>query len=180
MTRRFIPWLLALCVCGCAQETSPDNTVPVAAPEQRWVVTHNRFGPLAVGMSVDEAREAVRGSFAPTDPAASCDYAKTTSIPNGTYVMLGDKRVVRFDIRSDSIATAEGARVGDSEARIKSLYPNRIAIEPHHYVEGHYLIVRPVQASDSAFRILFETDGKKVTSYRAGRVPEIEWVEGCS
>jgi hypothetical protein len=27
--------------------------------------------------------------------------------------------------------------------------------------------------------IVFETDGKRVTMFRAGRMPEVEWVEGC-
>jgi hypothetical protein len=28
-------------------------------------------------------------------------------------------------------------------------------------------------------RLIFETDGKVVTSYRAGHEPEVEYVEGC-
>jgi hypothetical protein len=28
-------------------------------------------------------------------------------------------------------------------------------------------------------RIVFETDGKKVVKYRSGRLPAVEYVEGC-
>jgi hypothetical protein len=28
--------------------------------------------------------------------------------------------------------------------------------------------------------IVFETNGKTVTNFRAGRLPEVKWVEGCS
>jgi hypothetical protein len=27
---------------------------------------------------------------------------------------------------------------------------------------------------------VFETDGQRVTNYRVGRKPEVQWVEGCS
>jgi hypothetical protein len=27
--------------------------------------------------------------------------------------------------------------------------------------------------------LVFETDGKHVTMFRAGRLPEVKWVEGC-
>ena len=51
--------------------------------------------------------------------------------------------------------------------------------EPHKYVEaGHYLIVS--SPSDTTRQLVFETDGKRVTSYRVGRTPEVRWVEGCS
>ena len=32
----------------------------------------------------------------------------------------------------------------------------------------------------SVARIIFETDGKRVVKYRAGRGPQVEYVEGCS
>jgi hypothetical protein len=76
------------------------------------------------------------------------------------------------------LATAEGARVGDSEARIKEIYGDRVTVQPHKYLpNGHYLVV--AAAGDAANRIVFETDGKVVTTYRAGRRPEVENVEGC-
>jgi hypothetical protein len=40
---------------------------------------------------------------------------------------------------------------------------------------GHSLVFTP----DPQHRIIFETDGKVVTRYRAGRMPEVEWVEKC-
>jgi hypothetical protein len=29
------------------------------------------------------------------------------------------------------------------------------------------------------FRIVFETDGQRVTRFRAGRLPAVQYVEGC-
>ena len=67
-------------------------------------------------------------------------------------------------------------RASATEARIKQLYPG-VATTPHKYVAGgHYLTVT---GSDPANRIVFETDGSKVTTFRSGRTPEVENVEGC-
>lgn len=35
-------------------------------------------------------------------------------------------------------------------------------------------------SADRNFRIVFETDGRHVTSIRAGRLPEVGYTEGCS
>ena len=51
---------------------------------------------------------------------------------------------------------------------------------PHKYEQGwRYLTVTPAAPTDGAFRLVFETDGQKVVRYRAGRMPEVEWVENC-
>jgi hypothetical protein len=82
-------------------------------------------------------------------------------------------------IESDSaVATDDGARVGDSEAAIDSLYGAGVQRRPHKYTDGRYLIVPSPR--DSALRLVFETDGARVTRFRAGRLPQVEWVEGCS
>ena len=87
---------------------------------------------------------------------------------------------LRIDGRDSTVATREGARVGDSEARIKSLYGSAVRVEPHKYTgpTGHYLTVTP--ANDTRHLIVFETDGERVTMFRVGRKPEVSYVEGCS
>jgi hypothetical protein len=93
-------------------------------------------------------------------------------------VMIDEGRIARIEIDSTNVATAAGARVGDSEARIEQLYPKRVTVTPHKYVEGHYLTVNA--ADDSSFAIVFETERWKVTRYRAGRKPAVGFVEGCA
>ena len=38
----------------------------------------------------------------------------------------------------------------------------------------------PDPAKQRAFWIVFETDGQRLTAYRSGRRPAVEYVEGCS
>ena len=92
--------------------------------------------------------------------------------------MVDEGRIARVEIDSAGIATAAGARVGDTEERIRSLYPGRVTVTPHKYEDGHYLTVNA--ADDSSFAIVFETSKGRVTRYRAGRRPAVELVEGCS
>ncbi len=94
--------------------------------------------------------------------------------------MVVDGRIARIEVKNSAVATATGAGVGDSEARIHALYPGRVQVRPHKYTDGHYLIVRPEATSDSANRLIFETDGRHVLEYRAGLLPAVAWVEGCS
>jgi hypothetical protein len=96
--------------------------------------------------------------------------------------MVTDGRISRVDIWRDSrVTTFSGAGIGDTEARIKALYPGKIQVSPHKYVRGgHYLTFVPKDRSDSNYRLVFETDGNRVTQYRAGKLPEVEFVEGCA
>jgi hypothetical protein len=94
--------------------------------------------------------------------------------------MVIDGVIARLDVQqTTAITTDTGAKVGDSEARVLELYKGRTKVEEHKYLgpEGHYVLVL---GADGKAQIVFETDGKAVVSYRAGRQPEVEWVEGCS
>jgi hypothetical protein len=95
--------------------------------------------------------------------------------------MVTKGRISRIDVFKNSrVATVKGARVGDTEARIKSLYPGQIQVTRHKYTNGHYLIFVPKDQADKNFRLVFETDGDRVTQFRSGKMPEVQWVEGCA
>lgn len=130
-------------------------------------------------MSVAEARAALGGQLA--DPANSdCDHVRAPGGPAGLLLMIVRGEVARIEVNDSTISTAAGARVGDTEGRINELYSGRVQTSSHKYVDGHYLTVRRGAGSDTVHRLVFETDGRRVTRFRAGRMPEVEWVEGCS
>jgi hypothetical protein len=87
--------------------------------------------------------------------------------------------LVRVEVRRGATATSAGARIGDSQDKIKALYPGQVSVS-HKYTTGdHYLTVVPPSSADATYRIIFETDGKRVVNYRAGLKPQVEYVEGC-
>jgi hypothetical protein len=140
---------------------------------------------VRVGMTVLEASRAAGASLVALgngeiDTEASCFYVKPKTGVQGLELMLAKGRIARIDVQNNSsITTQNGAKLGDSEARIKSLYPS-IQVEPHKYnPQGHNLTFVPQDAHDRNYRIVFETDGQKVTYIRAGRLPEVSFVERC-
>jgi hypothetical protein len=161
-----------------SQQTQPPGGA--ATPPTAWVVTERGIGNLRAGMTVAEARVVVPGFTVPASrDSTACTYGKASSLPAGVNVMVEGGKVVRVEVRRGDVATSAGARIGDSEERIKTLYPG-VSVTPHKYTSGgHYVTVVPASAADSAYRIIFETDGKRVTNYRAGTRPQIEYVEGC-
>jgi len=187
---------LYACVRAKDEDVASDSsaTVKPAAPASNaaqpasrftqtssWTVNIRGIGPLHAGMSRREAAAVMGVSPALIDSAwTDCDYVGFGDVPEGVSIMVEGGTIARIDVTKGPVATEEGARIGDSEDRIRQLYGSRLTVSPHAYVDGHYLIVHPEAPADSAFRIVFETDGHVVTQYRSGRLPPVEWVEGCS
>ena len=162
---------------------SASTSAPAPAPVQdrqagEWEVTPEGIGALRAGMSLDEAKIVMHGNLVVPAKLEQCDYVKLRNAPAGLLVMVEKDAISRIDVTSGTVATVEGARIGDTEEKIKSLYPGMVTVQPHKYTDGHYLVVTPKDAGEN--RIVFETDGKKVLRFRSGLRPAVEYVEGCS
>ncbi|MEO8576693.1 MAG: hypothetical protein ABI556_08340 [Gemmatimonadales bacterium] len=131
-------------------------------------------------MTSAELKSAFGDSLIIPDDLGECGYIHPKNSPLGVFFMMENGKLARVEGRSNtSVRTAAGAGIGDTEDRIKSLYPGQVTVQPHKYTDGHYLVVKPT-GSPANERIIFETDGKKVTQFRAGRTPAVEYVESCS
>jgi hypothetical protein len=147
----------------------------------RWVATAEGVGPVRIGMRLGEADSALGGRLATReDLNPDCDHVGLEDGGRGVLYMVVAGRVARIEIESPDVATDRGARVGDPSDRVRRLYGDRVEARPHKYVEGaQTLVVTP--SGDGGRRLVFETDaGGRVVRYRVGRMPEVEWVEGCS
>jgi hypothetical protein len=175
--------LLVACTPTADRRLDSAAAIPDSSPPRppAWTVTDASAGPIRAGMTLAEAAAAAGGVA--TDTARltrQCDYVRFSGTPPGVSVMIVEGRVARVDIDSTGITTDRGAAVGDDEAKVRASYAGRLTSEPHKYVDGVYLLVRPESPADSGSRLLFETDHGRVTRYRVGRLPEVRWVEGCS
>ena len=96
--------------------------------------------------------------------------------------MVNNGTVARVDVLTGPVTTRSGAEIGMTEAEIHNLFPGKIEERQHFYIEGgKYLEFVPVDEADANFRVVFETDSDGVVlTYRAGRLPEVRWVEGCA
>lgn len=173
---RPIAGTLGMLLAGCATPDQPASQAgryhldspmaDTAASATGWAVTPRSAGPVLFGVT-------------PADGGDDCHYTVPAGAPVGLRFMAESSRVVRVDVDSAGPATDRGAQVGMTEDGIARLYPAGLRTMPHKYVSGgHYLVFTPPGA-DSGFRIVWETDGRRVTTYRAGIEPAVEYVERC-
>jgi hypothetical protein len=195
ITRIFLSFLIlgSLTLSACRSE--PDQAPPADQPivEQppasegptpsgsgsgdAWAVTPNAAGPIVIGASLTDALPNLEGSVDTAAIADGCAYVSARGAPEGLKFMVEERRVVRAEVASGATATAEGAKIGDTEESILARYPSARR-SPHKYTDGSYLIV--LAPADTVRRYVFETDGTVVTQIRAGLAPQVEYVEGCS
>ena len=155
-----------------------DSSAAVDSTPPQWIVRPNGIGPLRVGATLPEVARSLGEPLRVVNE--ECDHVRPSRMPEGILLMIIEDTLVRVQVDSAGVRTVEGAQVGDSESRILELYGARARIEPHKYSypEGHYVVVTP--PGDTLHRIIFETFKGLVTKYRAGRLPAVEYVEGCS
>jgi hypothetical protein len=163
-------------VAGCKNDKNAALASNEQTPASAVAATFDGVGRARIGTPVSQLREI--GPVPRSAGDAACRMVTLDWLPPGLHVMLSHDSVTRIDADSTSkVRTVDGAGVGDTEARIRQLYP-AVETQPHKYVaNGHYLSVG--SANDSTRRIVFETDGNTVKSYRIGRRPEVDFVEGC-
>jgi hypothetical protein len=174
---RSVPRKLAIVLLvGAVAACGPQSPKP-AGP----VVTAEGFAGVKFGMTVVQAEAALGDKLKSIgEGEGNCSYVEPQGTHKGMLFMVVDGTIARLDVQETAkFVTDTGAKIGDSEQRVLELYKGRTKVEEHKYTgpEGHYVLVL---GPDGKAQIVFETDGGKVVSYRAGRQPEVEWVEGCS
>src|SRR5690242_20663266 len=104
---------------------------------------------------------------------------------------FGDPEIARFHVSKGTVGArwcsrarhrpVSGVEVGDTEDKIKRLYPGRITIEEHKYLNetGHYLNYNAADHADRNYGLVFETDHGRVITYRTGILAAVRLVEGC-
>ena len=161
-------------------------TVPAEAGTDRLTpasrVSTRGLGPVEIGMTRAQAERAAGMRLVLVGPAlGSCRYARPADRSVRASFMLTGRRIARVDVERRGIATRSGIRVGDREAAVRRRFAGRLRVTPHEYVpDGHYLEVVPRDRAERDRRVVFETDGRRVRFVRAGRLPEVRYVEGCA
>ena len=152
-----------------------------SAAAEDWRITTGGYGPAKIGMTVDEASKALGMKLVSEGPVDEpmCHYLRPEPAVEGLWFMISNDRVVRIEVNAPGIKTKSGLGVGQTEAYVKKTLGARVEVTPHKYVapDGNYLTL---WSSDHKLAVRFETLQGKVTSFYAGRVPEVEYVEGCS
>ncbi len=143
---------------------------------------YDGYGELRFGMDETAFEQAWAGKLkGAAAPGSSCFYKSpaAAATPRDFGFMFESGRFVRYDVGNATETAPGGGKVGMSEAQIRALYGTRVVVQPHKYVDGaNYL---RITAPQGAGILLFETDEQgKVTRWRVGVSPQVDYVEGCS
>ena len=146
-------------------------------PSENYIVTFNSFGNAKIGMTTAQASQVLDKELVRDKGYEdACYYVEAQGL-QGVRFMVTNNKIARIDISSEKYATDKGAKIGDTEDRIKSLY-QRVNKSPQKYDEGKYDL--EIYSGDEKYLIIFETDGTSVTGFRVGNAEEVNYVEGCS
>lgn len=192
-----VAMILALAACqrepasAPEQAAAPSPSAPASPPaiapvpeESAGMARFDGYGDLKLGSSADEARQAWGGELntsTPAEPGGCYQLTpKWATDKADVAFMIEDGRFVRYDVNTAKEAAPGGGRVGMDENELRGLYGAGLQATPHKYVEGaRYLSI--AAAAGAPQKLLFETgaDGK-VTTWRIGLPPQVDYVEACS
>ena len=184
---KFITLLISTLVI-CTVFVTSVNAQPQLTERSQLAI--NGIGPIRVGMTVDEASQSAgiklisNGNSGGNDEY-QCSYVQPQGEPKGISFMIAKGRIARVDINNQRITTIRGAKIGNTQEQIIKLYPGQIKASPHPDqgrlpYNGKYLTFVPKDAADKNYRIIFETSKNLVTRFRAGKLPEVDYIEGCA
>jgi hypothetical protein len=150
-------------------------------PSSDGMARFDGYGAMRFGMDEAAFRKAWQGELAGRlDTAGGCSalrpvWAKT---PGDLRYMFEQGRFVRYDIGTAKEAAPGGGTVGMDIARIRALYGEAVQVAPHKYEAGASTL--RIAAPDGRGALVFETDASgKVTRWRVGLAPQVDYVEGC-
>lgn len=209
MHRSFVPWVLAvaaLSLAGCKPEApAPDAApsaaeapavdaaasvpetaapaIPETAPPSDTQASFTGYGDMKLGSTVDEAKAAWGGELdGKPSEGSTCYYLtpKWAKKASDFAFMAEGGKFVRYDVGTDKEAAPGGGKVGMTIEELQKLYGNALESSPHKYVEGgKYLSIAASGVAPS--KLVFETDAAgKVSAWRVGLTPQVDYVEGCS
>lgn len=136
---------------------------------------------LIFGMTLPAAEEALAATFVRVEPdgPTDCYQIRPTGGPLGVELTVTAGTIERVDITTELITTRSGAGVGKTETELTELFGDRLTSASREG-GGNTITFTPVDEGDKQFRVIFETDGAVVTSFRSGRVPIVEPTTPCS
>lgn len=164
--------------------TTTTTTIPVPQLTLDSHLSTAGLGPVRTWMTVPEAIIAAGMDLVGRpDPTISpnCYYvAPEAEELAGIRFMVFDGRIARVDIGPPSpIETPSGVKIGMTEQEIISMFGERIEESFDYRENGKALVFVPADEQEVENRVVFEIDQGFVTAMRAGRLPAVQFSEGC-
>jgi len=144
-----------------------------------------RFGwlglpPASIGQTVAQAETSLKAPLlaAPGQADAPCQKRSTAAQPGVVYV-VDDGLITRVETRDKRYPSISGVRVGDDAHKARQVYGARLSVQPHLYFDNGLRL--SVYSPDRQYALVMESnDNGRIIAMRAGMVPAVEQLEGCS
>lgn len=163
-----------------ASPAAADTSSAASAAAAVTAARYDGYGDMRFGMDEQAFRHAWQGELQGTPPKdGGCYYFTPKWVKSAADFgfMFEQGRFVRYDVGTAKETAPGGGKVGMDAAQIRALYGDRIQQQPHKYEQGaSYLRI----AGNGQGVLLFEADAAgKITRWRMGVPPQIDYVEGC-
>lgn len=159
---------------------APDASTAASA-DTDGLARYDGYGDMRFGMDEAAFRAAWQGDLSgKLDAAGGCSYLRPVWVkqPRDFGFLFEQGRFARYDVGSAKEVAPGGGRVGMDIGQIHALYGAAVKATPGKYDAGAQVL--RIAAPDGQGALVFETDAAgKVTRWRAGVPPQIDYVEGC-
>jgi len=151
---------------------------PVSANSQ-GMLTMDGFGDVHFGMTLGATERALNARLTQTDgtpESKSCwVHTRADGIDPDIGYMIENGHLTRIEIEGRSrVLTEKHIGVGSSVESLRKAYGPRLEVQ-HHGDGDHFILNAP----NHRRAIIFETDGRVVTTFRVGVYPSVAYDEGC-
>jgi hypothetical protein len=165
---------------------TPEPTPPAGTAPGDGAISFAGFGPARFGANEEAVRMAWGKDIKADKPGepGGCYYLypqpRTQGGAYGVGFMMEGDKFSRVDVDSADVVAPGGGRKGMTADEIRKLYAGRVEEQNHKYVDGaKYLRIKDDAGGNGV--LVFVTDAAgKITDWRVGVPPQVDYVEGCS
>ena len=172
--------LLAGATAGLVVAVTLPAAASAAPVTQQSRITQSGLGSMRLGMTVDQAQrrtgQRIQNTlFTPGDNA--CGIAQLFPQSLGVNMQTTNLRITVINVSSPGISTRSGIEVGDRVPALRRAYGSRLRSEPNKYTPK----ARDYWVRFGNRKLKFYGNPRGViTQISSGRLPEVDFVEGCS
>ncbi len=156
-----------------ASSGAPDAEIDLSKPAftEASKVSTVGLDEVFFGMTADAAATAAATAWTTDGSVTSqCWFADPVNGPVGVSFMMWNGSVERVDVTTELITTRSGAGVGSTPDELRELFGDLLDES-----DPTTLAFVPTDEGDANFRIFFTITDGVVGSYRAGRLPMVEF-----
>jgi hypothetical protein len=143
-------------------------------------ISFQGFGPINVGMTIEQAERASGQSFGRGEPRGSCTRYRPLGAADGISWLVQEGTVRLVELRNNrSIRTQEGIHIGSTSAAVLTAY-RRFPTEKIDHDGRLIVYVTNTPGRDGNRALLFTIVGGQVISIEAGDFSSMGLIERCS